>query len=86
MNYHDDFEGLDEEQLAVYQWRSKPTHFRHEAFKLKIDLPQFDGELEMEDVLDWLKKEENYFEYTHTPDENKVKLVAYKFNIGTLAW
>ena len=53
---------------------------------MKIDLPQFDGELEMEDLLNWLKKLDKCFDYTHTPEENKVKLVAYKFHDGALTW
>ena len=55
-------------------------------FQFKIDLPQFYGELEMENLLDWLKQVDNYFDYTHTPDESKVKIVAYKFTGGASAW
>ena len=40
----------------------------------------------MEDLFDWFKKVDNYFEYIHTLEENKVKLVAYKFNGGASAW
>ena len=40
----------------------------------------------MENVLDWFKKVDNYFEYTNTPYENKVKLIAYKFNKRASAW
>ena len=87
MAYEDDFEGSDEEQMMVYQWWFQSKHTRQdETFKLKIDLPQFNRELEMEDLLEWLKNVDNYFKYTHTPEENKVKLVAYKFNVGALAW
>ena len=46
---------------------------------MKIDLPSFYGNLDLEDLLDWLKKVDNYFDYTQTPEENKTKLVAYKF-------
>ena len=53
---------------------------------MKIDLPFFDGNLGLEDILDWLKKVENYFDYTQMLDENKIKLVAYKFNVGASAW
>ncbi|KAL5548403.1 hypothetical protein UlMin_003634 [Ulmus minor] len=40
----------------------------------------------MEGLLDWLKKVDNYFDYTETPEEHKVKLVAYKLNGGASAW
>ena len=40
----------------------------------------------MENLLDWLKQVDNYFDYTHTPDESKIKLVAYKLTGGASAW
>ena len=40
----------------------------------------------MEGLLDWLKMVDNYFDYTETPEEHKVKLVAYKLNGGASAW
>ena len=57
-----------------------------DIFKIKIDLPSFDGNLDLEDLLDWLKKVDNYFDYTQTPEQNKTKLVAYKFQGGASAW
>ena len=85
--YNYDSEGFDEEQLLVQQWRFRPRQTQHnDTFRFKIDLPQFDGELEIEDLLDWLKKVDNYFDYTYTFDENKVKLVAYTFTGGASAW
>ena len=53
---------------------------------MKIDLLSFDGNLGLEEILDWLNKVENYFDYTQTPDENKIKHVAYKFNSVASAW
>ena len=53
--------------MVVQKWRFRPRQpHQDEGFRIKIDLPQFDGELEMDDTLDWLKKVDNYFEYTHT--------------------
>ena len=43
---------------------------------MKIDFPPFDGNLDLEYLLDWLKMVENYFDYTQMPEENKIKLVA----------
>ena len=76
----------EEEHMMTQQWRFQPRQHHHDdTFKIKIDFPQFDGELEMEDLLDWFKKVNNYFEYTQTPEKNKVKLVAYRFNGGAFA-
>ena len=40
----------------------------------------------MEDVLDWIKRVDNYFEYAQTPEEHRVKLVAYKLNEAASVW
>ena len=86
-NSNYDSEDSDEEQLQFNQWKFRSRHSHHnDTFRFKIDLPQFDGELEMENLLDWLKQVDNYFDYTHTPDDSKVKLVAYKLTGGASAW
>ena len=53
---------------------------------MKIDLSQFDCKLEMKELLDWIKKVENFFEYAEIPEEQRVKLVSYKLNGGASAW
>jgi hypothetical protein len=46
---------------------------------MKIDLPSFDGHLDIEDFLDWMTEVERFFKYMSILEERKVKLVAYKF-------
>ncbi|KAL5537554.1 hypothetical protein UlMin_042915 [Ulmus minor] len=79
--------------LDPLQPRVPLMNVQHQTDKDKIELHSNDqndqqqgNNSEMEDLLDWLKKVDNYFDYTHTPEENKVKLVAYKFNRGASAW
>jgi hypothetical protein len=55
-------------------------------YRMKIDLPSFDGHLHIEDFLDWITEVERFFEYMSIPEERKVKLVAYKFKGGASAW
>lgn len=64
-------------------------HFREEvdgrrrtensnSFRVKIDLPYFNGYFHCENLLDWILEVENFFAYMQTPESKQVKLVAYK--------
>ncbi|XP_038989925.1 uncharacterized protein LOC120113183 [Phoenix dactylifera] len=55
-------------------------------FRLKVDLPAFNGNLHIEGFLDWLAEVEKFFDYMEIPDQKKVKLVAYKLKGGASAW
>lgn len=55
-------------------------------FRMEIDLPTFNGKVDVETFLDWVKNVENFFDYTNTPDDKKVKLVAFKLQSGAFAW
>lgn len=57
-----------------------------EILKIKIDFPQFDGHLHIEDFLDWLHTIENFFDYSEVAEEEQVKIDAYKLKGGTSAW
>lgn len=49
-------------------------------FKFKIDIPGFDGHLNIKDYLDWERAVENFFDYMNMPEEKQAKLVAYKLS------
>lgn len=55
-------------------------------FKVKMDLPSFNGQLHMEDFLDQLSEGEKFFEFMEIPEEKQVKYVAYKLKCGASAW
>lgn len=55
-------------------------------FRMKIDLPTFNGHLCIEEFLDWLAEVEQFFENMQIPDEKQGKLVAYKLKGGASAW
>ena len=85
----DNSDGSDDERLVVQQWPTQnrfPNQFHGPMFKMKVHLPPFDGLLELEDLLHWIKKVENYFAYTKTPEDSKVSLVSFKFFEGASTW
>jgi hypothetical protein len=53
---------------------------------MKMDLPSFNGQLQIEGFLDWLVLVERFFDYMDIPEDKKVKLVAYRLLRGAFAW
>ena len=44
----------------------------------KVDIAKYEGHLDLDVFLDWLRMVERVFDYKDIPDEKKVKLVALK--------
>jgi len=57
-----------------------------QTFRMKMDLPSFNGQLQIEGFLDWLAIVERFFDYMEIPEDKKVKLVAYQLMGGASAW
>jgi len=52
----------------------------------KVDIPEFEGQLDLDHFLDWLRMVERVFDYKDVPDEKKVKLVALKLHKYASIW
>ncbi|GMN35543.1 hypothetical protein TIFTF001_005360 [Ficus carica] len=78
----------------VEQWMADPpppnfgnaTRPYEQNYKLKFDLPSFDGHLDIESFLDWIYQVENYFERMSVPENVQVRLVAFKLKGGASVW
>ncbi|RHN65710.1 putative transcription factor interactor and regulator CCHC(Zn) family [Medicago truncatula] len=53
---------------------------------IKVDIPDFEGELQPDEFVDWLQAIERVFEYKEIPEEHKVKIVAVKLKKHALIW
>ena len=55
-------------------------------FKLKVDIPFFSVNLNIEDFIDWIAKIDKFFDYMQVPEEKRVKLVTCRLKGGASAW
>ena len=51
-----------------------------------VDVPEFEGQLDLDHFLDWLQTVERVFEYKDILDDKKVKLVGLKFRKYAFIW
>ena len=52
----------------------------------RVEIPEFEGQLNFDDFLNWLNTVEKVFEYKEVPDDKKIKLVALKLHKYALVW
>ena len=53
---------------------------------MKVELPSFNGNVSIEEYLDWVSEVEKFFDYMDTADDKQMCLVAYKLKGGASAW
>ena len=66
------------------QWQ--PNKRGDDEYKLKVDILNFGGDLDIEGVLDLLIEVDRLFEYTELLDDRKVKFVAYRLKGRASVW
>ncbi|PWA61387.1 hypothetical protein CTI12_AA373220 [Artemisia annua] len=53
---------------------------------IKVDIPEYDGKLDLDEFVEWLRTVECAFDYKETTEENKVKIVAMKLRKYVSTW
>ena len=53
---------------------------------MKVELPSFNGNVSIEEYLDWVSEMEKFFDYMSIADDKQLCLVAYKLKGGAFAW
>jgi len=59
-----------------------PTNFND----FRVELPEFEGKLDLDEFLEWLHTVERIFEYKEVPGDKKVKLVALRLRKYACLW
>lgn len=55
-------------------------------YKLKMDIPPFNGTLHIEEFIEWMAEVDRFFDYVNIPEDQKVKLVIVRFKGLASAW
>ncbi|PKU62072.1 RNA-directed DNA polymerase [Dendrobium catenatum] len=79
----------EEDQLPNAICRRRRGDFNRRPqgeFRVKLDIPFFDGRLHIEDYLDWERSVETFFEYMDIAPDKQVKYVACRLKGGASAW
>jgi len=66
------FETIESHITSLLRNNSGPSNPPLQVQNVKLDFPRFDGS----DVLQWIFKAEQFFNYYHTPDEQRLIIVA----------
>jgi len=53
---------------------------------MKVDIPSFRENLDIESFLDWIYEVDKFSDMTYIPMEKQVKFVTYKCKGGAAAW
>ncbi|XP_017406476.1 uncharacterized protein LOC108319747 [Vigna angularis] len=75
------FEDL-KENMAHGGANSRNVHGPFQVRNVKLDFPRFDGS----DVLQWIFKAEQFFDYYDTPDEQRLTIAAIHFEKEVVPW
>jgi hypothetical protein len=77
--------GLEEPDLYAHPRVPSATYGR-DTYKVKAEIPTFNGNVDTEGCHDWLYEVETFFEVMNILEDRKVSLVAYKLKGGSGAW
>ena len=76
----------DSEEDEYVRRRRHPRPQDRSFNDFKVDIPEFEGQLDPDLFLDWLQTVERVFDFKEIPEERKVKLVALKLRKYASIW
>ncbi|PKI58108.1 hypothetical protein CRG98_021487 [Punica granatum] len=80
--FHDEDADLSTERASSRLGRRN----RFEDYGVKVDIPNFEGQMHPEDFIDWLATVERVFDFKNISEEKKVKLVTIKLKKHASVW
>ena len=79
-------EDSEDEEYANSMRDNGQDYQEQRDYWMKVELPSFNGNVSIEEYLDWVSEVEKFFDYIGTADDKQVCLVAYKLKGGASAW
>nr|GEW75307.1 transposon Ty3-I Gag-Pol polyprotein [Tanacetum cinerariifolium] len=76
----------DRRRTMVGQNVNPRGYGERQSYRVKAEISNFVGNLDIEAVLDWLYEVDKFFDVMEVPEEVQVKVVAYKLRGGAGAW
>ena len=80
-----DRSGEDSDETIISPIRRR-GHKSRSNNDIKVDIPEYDGRLDADEFVEWLRTVERVFDYKQTPDNKKVKIVALKLTKYASTW
>ena len=74
------------EDTSKRRARRNTGAYQAKDWGIKVDIPEFEGRLRLDDFVDWLCTVERVFELKDVPDDKRVKLVAIKLKKHASIW
>ncbi|GKB81332.1 hypothetical protein Tco_0948227 [Tanacetum coccineum] len=78
--------GGDRPRVIVGRNVNHHGYGEQKSYQVKAEIPNFVGNLDNEAVLDWLYEVDKFFDIMDDPDEEQVKILAYKLHVEAGAW
>ena len=80
------FRKYEEEEETNLSHHGQKWHIFHEDYGVKVDIPDFEGQLHVDDFIDWLAMVERVCDLKDIPKTKKVELVAIKLKKHASIW
>ncbi|CAN1221662.1 hypothetical protein LINGRAPRIM_LOCUS347 [Linum grandiflorum] len=84
--HDDDVTVSDDNPFAGHRYRSpeRPSHRWEQGFR--VEIPTFDGSLQLEEFIDWLSQVEEILDFKEVPEGRRVSLVTIRLRGRAQAW
>ncbi|ESQ50621.1 hypothetical protein EUTSA_v10023123mg, partial [Eutrema salsugineum] len=85
---HNDDDVVEDEQHPRVRHRSNIGYGRDIKWEVgfKVDIPEFQGRIRGDDLLDWIVTVEEILDFKQVPDDRRVPLVAMRFRGHATSW